>query len=189
MHKSCSLGFFCLVLSLGHDFAEHRFNCTITVALFFTCSIQETSRAGLSFNKPLAECLDAAAKQVFPETPKDQLKILDAGAGTGLTGVELYKLGYTNIEALDISQEMLNVAEKKGVYKRFVCTPLTEQRIAEFETGEFDALISAGVLVKAHVRPAAFVEMIRMVKTGESCLSSFCFRGERERESVAGVLL
>ena len=174
-----------MVLSLGHDFAEHRLNCTIIVALFFTCSIQETSRAGLSFNKPLAECLDAAAKQVFPETPKDQLKILDAGAGTGLTGIELYKLGYTNIEALDISQEMLNVAEKKGVYKRFVCTPLTEQRIAEFETGEFDALISAGVLVKAHVRPAAFVEMIRMVKTGESCLSfilfSWCER-ERERE-------
>lgn len=135
---------------------------------------KETSRAGLSFNKPLAECLDAAARQVFPETPKDQLKILDAGAGTGLTGVELYKLGYTNIDALDISQEMLNVAEKKGVYKRFVCTPLTEQRIAEFETGEFDALISAGVLVKAHVRPAAFVEMIRMVKTGG--LVSFTLR-------------
>ena len=149
------------------------------MALFLTWSIQETSRAGLSFNKPLAECLDVAAKQVFTETPKDQLKILDAGAGTGLTGVELYKLGYTNIEALDISQEMLNVAEKKGVYKRFVCTPLTEQRIAEFGTGEFDALISAGVLVKAHVRPAAFVEMIRMVKTGESYLSFILFFGGR----------
>ena len=99
-----------------------------------------------------------------------------------MTGIELHKLGYTDIHALDISQEMLNIAKEKGVpYKRFVCTPLTEQSIEEFETGEFDALISAGVLVKAHVRPAAFVEIIRMVKTGKTGLSYgkignlFCF--------------
>ena len=121
-------------------------------------------------------------KEAFPNTLKDQLKILDAGAGTGMTGIELHKLGYTDIQALDISQEMLNIAKEKGVpYKRFVCTPLTEQSIEEFETGEFDALISAGVLVKAHVRPAAFVEIIRMVKTGKTGLSCgkigslFCF--------------
>ena len=89
-----------------------------------------------------------------------------------MTGIELHKLGYTDIHALDISQEMLNIAKEKGVpYKRFVCTPLTEQSIEEFETGEFDALISAGVLVKAHVRLAAFVEIIRMVKTGKTGLS------------------
>ncbi|CAH3144796.1 unnamed protein product [Porites lobata] len=128
---------------------------------------KETAKAGSCYRKPLAECLDAALKEAFPNTLKDQLKILDAGAGTGMTGIELHKLGYTDIQALDISQEMLNIAKEKGVpYKRFVCTPLTEQSIEEFETGEFDALISAGVLVKAHVRPAAFVEIIRMVKTG-----------------------
>ena len=83
--------------------------------------------------------------------------------------IELQKRGYTNVHALDISQAMLNEAKKKNVpYKRFICAPLTEKRIPEIETGEFDALISAGVLLKAHVRPSAFVEMIRMVKTGES---------------------
>ena len=88
-----------------------------------------------------------------------------------MTGIELHKLGYTDIHALDISQEMLNIAKQKGVpYKRFVCTPLTEQSIKEFATGEFDALIAAGVLVKAHVRPAAFVEIIRMVKAGKTGL-------------------
>ena len=129
---------------------------------------QENAAAGGCFNKPVAECLDSAVHQVFPNAPKDQLKILDAGAGTGLTGFELHKLGYTNIDALDISQEMLKVAKEKGVYRRYVCCSLTEKKIDEFETGEFDALIATGVLVKAHVRPAAFVEMIRMVKAGES---------------------
>ena len=130
--------------------------------------MQENAAAGGCFNKPVAECLDSAVHQVFPNAPKDQLKILDAGAGTGLTGFELHKLGYTNIDALDISQEMLNVAKEKGVYRRYVCCSLTEKKIDEFETGEFDALIATGVLVKAHVRPAAFVEMIMMVKAGES---------------------
>ena len=107
--------------------------------------------------------------KLFPATPKDELKIIDAGAGTGMACIELQKRGYTNVYALDISQAMLNEAKKKNVpYKRFICAPLTEKRIPEIETGEFDALISAGVLLKAHVRPSAFVEMIRMVKTGES---------------------
>ena len=119
-------------------------------------------------------------KEAFPNIPKDQLKILDAGAGTGLTGTELHKLGCTDINALDISQEMLNVTKEKGVpYKRFVCTPLTEKRIPEFETGEFDAVIATGVAA----RPAAFVEIIRMVKIGE-LLILFLFVLELvERES------
>ena len=77
---------------------------------------QESAAAGSRYRKPLAECLDAAVKEAFPKPfPKDQLKILDAGAGTGLTGTELHKLGCTDIHALDISQEMLNVTKEKGV--------------------------------------------------------------------------
>ena len=50
----------------------------------------------------------------------DQIKIIDAGAGTGLIGVELKKLGYTNLCALDISAEMLREAKKKEVYTEFI---------------------------------------------------------------------
>ncbi|KAM7451521.1 Methyltransferase domain [Porites harrisoni] len=128
---------------------------------------KEIGAAGACFHKPLAECLDIAVNEVFPNINKTQLKILDAGAGTGPIGIELLKLGYTDIHALDISQEMLNIAKDKGVpYKRFICCPLTEKKIDELETGEFDALISAGTLIKANVRPEALVEMIRIVKTG-----------------------
>ena len=119
-----------------------------------------------TFNKALPECLDDAVKQVFQDKTKDELKIIDVGAGTGFIGVELHKLGYTDVHALDISQEMLNEAKKKNVYKKFTCCSLTDQRIPEVETGEFDALISAGTLIKAHVRASAFMEMIRMVKIG-----------------------
>ncbi|XP_078378481.1 methyltransferase-like protein 27 [Oculina patagonica] len=123
------------------------------------------------YRKPLAESLDAAIKKVFQDGTRSQIKIIDAGAGTGLAGVELSKLGYTNIDALDISLEMLDEAKKKNVYSKFICAPLTEQRNPEIDTGEYHALISAGVLVIGHVRPDALDEMIRMVKKG----GLFCF--------------
>ena len=96
------------------------------------------------------------------------MKIIDAGAGTGLNGVELFKLGYTNIDALDISQEMLNEAKKKNIYNMLICAPLTEQRISEIETGEYHAMISTGTLATAHVQPEAVKEMIRMIKPGKA---------------------
>jgi len=137
---------------------------------------QELALAGVAVRKPLAVCLDAAVKNIFKDRPKHELKIIDVGAGTGTLGVELHKLGYTDLYALDISQGMLNEAKKKNVpYKKFICASLSDQRIPEIETGEFDALISAGTLVKAHVRSSAFVEMIRMVKVGGLlCFSLRC---------------
>ena len=131
-------------------------------------SLQQIDAAGVAFHKPLSDYMNSFAKESFPSIPKDQLKILDAGAGTGPIGIELDKLGYTCVHALDISEEMLNVARKKGVpYKRFICAALTEKRVCEVETGEFDVVIAAGALIMANVRPEAFVEIVRMVKKGE----------------------
>lgn len=50
------------------------------------------------------------------------------------------------------------------MYKKIICAALSDQRIPEIETGEFDALICCGALLQGHARSTAFVEMIRMVK-------------------------
>lgn len=44
--------------------------------------------------------------------------ILDYGCGTGLSGFALQAVGFTNIDGLDVSQEMVSVAEKKSIYKK-----------------------------------------------------------------------
>ena len=49
--------------------------------------------------------------KVFPNKARDEFKIIDAGAGTGMVGIELQRLGYRDVHALDISQEMLNEAK------------------------------------------------------------------------------
>ena len=71
------------------------------------------------YHKPLAECLEGVLTENFPEKAKDDLKIIDVGAGTGLIGIEFQKLGNSNLHALDISPEMLKEAKKRNIYKRF----------------------------------------------------------------------
>ena len=44
--------------------------------------------------------------------------ILDYGCGTGLSGSALQAVGFTNIDGLDVSQEMITLAEKKSIYKK-----------------------------------------------------------------------
>jgi hypothetical protein len=43
--------------------------------------------------------------------------VLDAGAGTGLLGVELARAGFRRLDALDMSNGMLEQAAAKGVYR------------------------------------------------------------------------
>ncbi|KAJ7321192.1 Methyltransferase domain [Desmophyllum pertusum] len=128
---------------------------------------KDGNSAGCVFHKPMVEFFDNAINEVFQgKIAKSDIRIMDAGAGTGLVGVELHKHDYSNVDALDISQEMLNEAKKKNVYSKFICAPLSDQRTPGIETDAYDALICVGTLSLAHVRPTAFVEMIRMVRNG-----------------------
>jgi len=116
--------------------------------------------------RPFSKLFHATVSKLFPEMEKRAFKVLDVAAGTGLLGLELNKLGYSNIDALDISREMMNHARSKNVYKKFMYTAMTDQRTADIKTGEYDALTCSGAVGSAHVRPSAFDEMIRIFKPG-----------------------
>ncbi len=45
-------------------------------------------------------------------------RILDVGAGTGLVGEHLKKRGFFNLDALEPSRGMLEVAESKDIYRK-----------------------------------------------------------------------
>lgn len=89
-------------------------------------------------------------------------RILDAGCGTGLVGQILHKKNYKNIVGVDFSQEMIDRAHKKNVYKSLSLCDLTER--LEFEDGSFDAVICAGTFTCGHVGPEALYEMVRITK-------------------------
>ena len=91
-------------------------------------------------------------------------KILDAGAGTGLAGVELQRLGYGDICAMDLSEGMLEEARAKGCYNDFRQMALGGR--LDFDTDTYDAVISTGVFTPGHAPPSSFVDLCRVTKPG-----------------------
>jgi len=91
-------------------------------------------------------------------------RILDAGCGTGIVGELLHQDGYCNIEGLDYSQDMLNKAREKGIYKTLNQGDLTGS--LDIEDATYDAIISVGTFTCGHVGPQAFGELIRITKAG-----------------------
>ncbi len=94
-------------------------------------------------------------------TPKDA-KVLDAGAGTGLVGVELKRLGYSDIEAMDMSSGMLEVARSKNVYSALYQMTMGEH--LDFDTDRYDATICVGVLTLGHAPAHSLEELVRVTK-------------------------
>lgn len=104
-----------------------------------------------------------AAETFTQFVPKDA-RVLDAGAGTGLVGVELNRLGYTNLEAMDLSRGMLEEARRKGVYGGFHQMIMGES--LDFDTGSYDAAICVGVLTLGHAPADSLDELARVVRPG-----------------------
>lgn len=90
--------------------------------------------------------------------------VLDAGAGTGMVGEWLGIIGYAQVEALDISEGMLAVAARKGVY-----SALHQQALGgdlPFADGAYAAILSTGVFTTGHVGAEALPELVRITRPG-----------------------
>ena len=88
-------------------------------------------------------------------------KILDAGCGTGLVGVELKKYGYSNIEGIDFSQSMLDLVPQ-NIYKKIEEIDLNKS--LKFKNNMYDVVMCVGTFTYGHVKPHALNEIIRITK-------------------------
>ena len=96
--------------------------------------------------------------------------ILDAGAGTGLTGWIVSLLGYQGLVAMDLSSGMLELARKRGMFKAFHQMALGEP--LDFEDNYFGAVVATGVFTVGHAPSSSFDELARIVKPGGHILYS-----------------
>ncbi|ARP62070.1 SAM-dependent methyltransferase [Mesorhizobium sp. WSM1497] len=96
--------------------------------------------------------------------PRGSAPLLDAGAGTGLIGEWLDIAGYPQVEALDISQGMLDQAARKGVYSALHCLALGGH--LPFADDAYAGVISAGVFTSGHVGVEGLDELIRICRPG-----------------------
>ena len=90
-----------------------------------------------------------------------EIKIYDAGCGTGLVGVELKKNSYTNFDGVDLSQKLLDLVPN-GLYKNLSKADLNKP--LNISDNEYDAILCVGTFTFGHVKPAALDEFIRITK-------------------------
>lgn len=101
----------------------------------------------------------------FSELVKDNNNsVVDMGCGTGLLGIELAQLGYTQIDGVDFSENMLAQAKKLNIYKRLHCLDLTQQTNLDSES--YDSAICAGLFGAGHLAAKDIREIIRVTKPG-----------------------
>ena len=92
---------------------------------------------------------------------RKDIKIFDAGCGTGLVGIELKKFGYTNIDGADLSKKLLDLVPK-GFYNKLEQIDLNKP--LNKKSNIYDAALCVGTFTFGHVKPSALDELIRIIK-------------------------
>jgi ubiquinone/menaquinone biosynthesis C-methylase UbiE len=103
------------------------------------------------------ETVSILIKYVFQK----DIKILDAGCGTGLVGIELKKHNYSNIDGVDFSQNMLDLVPK-DIYKNLSKFDLNKP--LKYKNNTYDVVICVGTFTYGHVKAHALDEFIRIIK-------------------------
>ncbi|XP_060585181.1 uncharacterized protein LOC132741099, partial [Ruditapes philippinarum] len=103
---------------------------------------------------------------LFPVDVRNDVNILDVGAGTGLVAIELKKLGFKKLDALEPSEPMLLEAKKDNLYNNYWQEFLTESPTT-LSADTYDVITGCGMYGDgAHVPCEALYEMLRLVKPG-----------------------
>ena len=89
------------------------------------------------------------------------IKILDAGCGTGLVGIQLQKNGYLNIDGADLSKKLLELVPP-NYYKKL--TQIDLNKSLKIKDNTYDAIMCVGTFTYGHVKPNALDEFIRICK-------------------------
>ena len=115
--------------------------------------------------------LDAAIEHV-PTVGNTTITVLDAGCGTGRVAIALSAAGYTVIDGVDLSPEMVAIAAQRT---RADGSPLYRTLEGGFDltqapsdgwTAHADLVVVGGVFTVGHIPPAAIHQVAKLVKPG-----------------------
>lgn len=90
--------------------------------------------------------------------------VLDVGAGTGLVAEGLSSAGIEPIDAVDLSEDMLAIAEQKQLYRALIVADVT--RPAELPGIPYAGVVSAGTFTLGHLGPEALLPIFDLAAPG-----------------------
>ena len=114
---------------------------------------------GVGYRHP-AICVALLARHV----PPGNVRVLDAGVGTGIVGELLAIVGYAAIDGIDISQGMLDKAAEKGLYADLRVADMTQP--LDLISDHYGAVISSGVFTTGHVGSEGVGQLLAVCETG-----------------------
>ncbi|SLN12470.1 Trans-aconitate 2-methyltransferase [Roseovarius litorisediminis] len=85
-----------------------------------------------------------AAEALFARLPRPQTPILDFGCGTGLSGLALKLAGFTVIDGMDPSPQMLEEAKAKDIYRTLIQLDVSDKN--PIPRGSYRAIAAIGVI-------------------------------------------
>ena len=91
-------------------------------------------------------------------------EIFDVGCGTGLTCVALAEQGYSALDGIDLSPDMVRVAAERGIYRELLVGDVT--RPLQRDDASYDGVISTGTFTHGHVGPEPMIELVRILRPG-----------------------
>ena len=84
--------------------------------------------------------------------------VLDVGAGTGLVGGFLRGMNVKDIDGIDLSEDMIEVARMKGDYRNLFTADVTQP--LDLIDAPYNGVVSAGTFTLGHVGPEALGRLL-----------------------------
>ncbi|MCF6231541.1 MAG: methyltransferase domain-containing protein [Rhodobacteraceae bacterium] len=103
--------------------------------------------------------------------PDQTLPILDFGCGTGLSGLALRLAGFSAIDGIDLSADMLKQAAGKGLYRTL--TLIEEDGALGHTPGDYHAIAAIGVIGAGAAPISVFDTLMDGLATGGKLVFSF----------------
>lgn len=94
--------------------------------------------------------------------PDTTASVFDIGCGTGLTCALLSQKGYTRLDGIDLSPEMVAVAGERHIYRELLVGDVNLE--LDRDDASYDAVISSGTFTHGHVGAGPLDEIFRILK-------------------------